>query len=108
MKTFQQYPGLYGPRHEKTCLFNMRTTKAQISLRMRLCVRCLSMIPLVSISELSSLHLSLEVGQAGLNLPWSQTPKTGFRVTRLILSKDRLYFSQVLAQGEDLLIVKVL
>ena len=26
---------IIGPRHEKTCLCNMRTTKAQISLRIR-------------------------------------------------------------------------
>ena len=26
---------IYGPHHEKTCLFHMRTTKAQISLRIR-------------------------------------------------------------------------
>ena len=43
-------------------------------------VRCLdSIIPLVSISELSS----LVAAHAGLCLTWSQTPKTGFLVTRL-------------------------
>ena len=47
-------------------------------------VRCLeSIIPLVSISEISSLCLASVAAQAGLNLPWSQTPKTGFLVTRL-------------------------
>ena len=42
-------------------------------------VRCLdSIIPLVSISEVSSLYLASAAAQAGLSLPWSQTRKTGF------------------------------
>ena len=42
-------------------------------------VRCLdSIIPLVSISEISSLHLTSVAVQAGLSLTWSQTPKTVF------------------------------
>ena len=46
-------------------------------------VRCLdSIIPLDS--EISSLYLALKAEQAGLSLPWSQTPETGFLVTRLI------------------------
>ena len=62
----------------------MRTTKAQIrNLISTFVVRCLdSIIPLVSISEISSLYLALKAEQAGLSLPWSQTPKTGFLVTR--------------------------
>ena len=48
-------------------------------------VRCLdSIIPLVSISEISSLYLVSVAAQAGLSLTWSQTPKTGFLMTRLI------------------------
>ena len=48
-------------------------------------VRCLdSVIPLVSISEISSLYLASVAAQAGLSLTWSQTPRTGFLVTRLI------------------------
>ena len=43
-----------------------------------------SIIPLVSISEILSLHLASVAAQAGLCLTWSQTPKTGFLVTRLI------------------------
>ena len=49
------------PHHEKICFYLMRTTKAQISLRIRslisaFIVRCLdSIISLVSISEISSL-----------------------------------------------------
>ena len=47
-------------------------------------VRCLEgIIPLVSISEISSLYLASQAAQACLSLPWSQTPKTGFLVTRL-------------------------
>ena len=42
-----------------------------------------SVIPLVSISEISSLYLASVVAQAGLCLAWSQTSKTGFLVTRL-------------------------
>ena len=49
-------------------------------------VRCLdSIIPLVSISEISRLYLASAAEQAGLSLPWSQTPKTGFLATRHIL-----------------------
>ena len=48
-------------------------------------VRCLdSIIPVVSISETSSLCLASVAVQVGLCLTWSQTPKTGFLVTRLI------------------------
>ena len=42
-----------------------------------------SIIPLVSISEISSLCLASVAAQTGLSLPWLQTPKTGFLVTRL-------------------------
>ena len=46
-------------------------------------VRCLdSITPMVYIS---SLHLASVAGQAGLSLPWSQIPKTGFLMTRLNL-----------------------
>ena len=48
-------------------------------------VRCLdSIIPLLAIAEISSLLLVSVAEQAGLSLIWSQTPKTGFLVTRLI------------------------
>ena len=47
-------------------------------------VRCLdSIIPLVSISEFSSLYLVSVAEQVGFSLTWSETPKTGFLVTRL-------------------------
>ena len=52
-------------------------------------VHCLdSIIPLVSISEISSLYLASGAAQAGLSLPWSQTPKTGFLMMWLILQRD--------------------
>ena len=35
-------------------------------------------------SEISSLYLASVAAQDGLSLTWSQTPKTGFLVTRLI------------------------
>ena len=81
----------YEPRHEKTCLCYMRTTKAQISLRSLISafvVRCQdSIIPLVSKSEIASLYLASVVAQAGLRLTWSKTPKTGFLVTWFICGK---------------------
>ena len=40
-------------------------------------------IPLVSISTIASLYLASVAAQAGLILPWSRTPKTGFLVTKL-------------------------
>ena len=47
-------------------------------------VHCLdSMIPLVSISEISSLYLASVAAQACLCLSWSQTPKTGVLITWL-------------------------
>ena len=49
-------------------------------------VRCLdSIISLVSISKISSLYLASVAAQASLYLTWSQTPKTGFLMTRLKL-----------------------
>ena len=45
-------------------------------------VRCLdSIIPLVSISEISSLYIASVDAQAGLSLTWSETPETGFLMT---------------------------
>ena len=57
----------------------------QISLRIRaLVVRCLdSIIPLVSVCEISRLRLVSVAEQASLSLTWSETPKTGFLVTGL-------------------------
>ena len=52
----------------------------------RLCFRYTdSTLPLLSKSEISSLYPSSVAVQAGLCLTWSETPKTGFLTTRLIL-----------------------
>ena len=57
----------------------MRTTKAQLSTCV---VRFLdNIILLVSIPEISSIYLAYMAAHAGLSLPWSQTPKTGFLMT---------------------------
>ena len=76
------------PRHEKTCLCHMRTTKAQISL----CVCLDSIIPLVSITKISSLNLASVAAQGSSSLPLSQTLKTSFLVTRLNLLYDTNMF----------------
>ena len=53
----------------------MRTTKAQIRLR----IHCLdSIISLDSIAEISRLQLASVAAQAGLCLAWSETPKEKF------------------------------
>ena len=50
-------------------------------------VHCLdSIISLVSISKTLSFYIASEAEQLGLNLNWSDTPKTGFLVTRFIYS----------------------
>ena len=54
-----------------------------------------SIIPLVSISEIASLYLAAVAEQAGLSLPWSQTPKTGFLMTWLIFYHNNFHFIQV-------------
>ena len=47
-------------------------------------VRCQdSIIPLRAISKNSRLYLASQAEQPGLSLCWSETPKTGFLVTRL-------------------------
>ena len=57
----------------------------QCSLIGAFVVHCLdSIIPLVSITKISSLYLASLAAWAGLCLAWSQTPKTGFLVMWLI------------------------
>ena len=80
------------PRHEKTCLCSMRTTKgADQPAHLRILIsaivfRCLdSIIPLVSVFEISSPCLAIVTAQTGFCITWSQTPKTGFLVMRLII-----------------------
>ena len=59
-------------------------------------VHCLdSIIPLVSISKISSLYLASVDVQAGLSLPLLQTPKTGFLVTRLICDQVNISKQQM-------------
>ena len=49
-------------------------------------IRCLdSIMPLVSVPTISSLYQASVAVQSALSLTWSQTPKTGFLMTRLIL-----------------------
>ena len=58
----------------------MRTTKVKISLH--ICtsvVLCLdSILPVVSISKISSFYLASVTVQASLSLPWSQNPEDRF------------------------------
>ena len=75
----------YEPHHEKTCFSHMRTTKVQISYLD-------SIIPLVSMSKISSLYQASVAEQAGLSLTWSETLKTGFLVTWLIFSRRKLLY----------------
>ena len=52
-------------------------------------IRCLdSTISLVSIFQISSLYLASIAEQTGLSFTWTETPKTGFLVTRLESSKS--------------------
>ena len=89
-----------------------RSACASAQSDQRPCLRCLdSIIHVVSISEISSLYLASVTAQAGLSLPWSQIPKTGFLVTRLILvTLDTFYQDPIgdfcLRQYQDLSIVK--
>ena len=85
MHLFQaSFAEIFEPRHDKTCLCHMRTTKMQMSLHIRglisaFVVRCLdSIIPLVSISKISSVYLASVAAQAGLSLSWSETPEDRF------------------------------
>ena len=48
-------------------------------------IRCLDrIIPLHAKAEISRPYLISSAEQAGLSITWSQTPKTGFLVIRLI------------------------
>ena len=44
-----------------------------------------SIIPILAKSKISRLKLASVAAQAGLSRTWSETPKTGFLATRLIL-----------------------
>ena len=85
--------------HEKTCLMSYANNKGTDqpehprSLISAFVVRCLdSTMSLVSVTKISSLMLASVAEQVGLSLTWSETPKTGFLVTRLkyILNSVRI------------------
>ena len=58
----------------------------------RICFRYVdSTIPLLPKSEISTLYPSSVAVQPGLSRTWSETPKTGFLTTRLIL--DSLFLA---------------
>ena len=62
----------------------------------RLCFRYTdSTIPLLPKSKISSLWPSSVAVQPGLCGTWSETPKTGFLTTRLILECSRLHLASV-------------
>ena len=107
--TIAHYP--YEPRHEKTCFAiceqqrrrsacassqsNQHNNKGADqpahprSLISTFVVRCLdSIISVVSICKILSLYLVSVVEQGRLSLTWSEIPKTGLLVRRLIYKKD--------------------
>ena len=58
-------------------------------------VRCLdSIVPLVSISQISSLYLVSVTAQTSLSLTWSQIPKKGFLVAHIICYKGLSSYSE--------------
>ena len=58
----------------------------------RLCLRYTdSTIPLLSKSGISSLYPSSVLVQLGLFRTWSETPKSGFLVSRLMCCSHRIY-----------------
>ena len=64
-------------------------------------VHCLdSIIPLVSISEISSLYLASVAAQASLSLTWTETPEKGFPIPFNIVSvwKNNIWNQIVTAQ----------
>ena len=79
----------YEPRNGKTCFSHMRTTGADqlvhpcslVSTFVTHYLHVDSIIPLVSINEISSLYLSSVVEQTGLCRTGSQTSKTDFLIT---------------------------
>ena len=96
------------PRHEKTCLYHMQTTKAQISLRLIniFVVLCLdSVMPLLAKAEISRPLLVSVAEQTGLSLTWPQTTKTGFLVKWLTWGIVYTYPSFVCLHITDLCIM---
>ena len=70
----------------KRVLCHIRTTKAQISLR----IHCLdSVMCLVSVTKISSLLLASVAEQASLSLTWSGTPEDTFTHDEAQLKRRR-------------------
>ena len=66
-----------------------RSACASAQSDQRLCFRCLdSVLPLVSVTKISSLILVFVAQQASLSLTWSKTPKTGFLMTRIMFTNE--------------------
>ena len=74
-----------------------RRRSACVSVQSDQClfVRCLDsiIIPLLDIDKISSLQLVSVADQAGLSLPWSETRKTGFLMTGLLLCVNSKCFT---------------
>ena len=75
----------FAPGHEKMCLMSYANNKGADqparprSLISAFVVRCLdSVMPLVSVTKISSLMLASVAAQAGLSLTWSETPEDTF------------------------------
>ena len=97
---------LIEPRHEKTCFLHMRTTKTQVSLRIRTVwsapffIRCLdTTMPLVSVYKISSLCLAsvTEHSRDKAQLS-SNTHHTCFSVTCIKTQENRYAIHTNLAQ----------
>ena len=76
---------LLEPGHQKTCLMSHANNKGADqpahprSLISAFVVRCLdSVMPLVSVANISSLMLASVAEQASLSLTWSETPEDTF------------------------------
>ena len=79
------------PGHEKTCLMSYANNKGADqpahtrSLISAFVVHCLdSVMYLASVTKIQSLCIASLAAQAGLSLIWTEIPKTGFLVTRLM------------------------
>ena len=92
------------PRYEKTvfCICENKDADQLRSNRIadqRLCFRYMvstCTIPLLPKSEISSMKPSSLTVQPGLCQTWSETPKTGFLITRLICEMGRLLKESIL------------
>ena len=86
------------PGHEKTCLMSYAHNKDADqavhprSLISAFVVRCLdSVMPLVSVTKLSSLVLASVAEQASLSLTWSETPEDTFSHDEAQIMQIKVY-----------------